>query len=274
MEKKLHLRNPVQTSIGFHIANTARLRLPMAMRGIFRGTPGAVICGTADTLLHEETLTRIRALVAEGCPVIAVKAGIRLLREQGIRVDYGCNMDPTWHEAAKTPVFEDVRYFAASSSHPAFLSHLLGHDAKVLIYHNFTGFPGEFQLYADWFSDFWFVQGGYTVVNRACSLAFELGAPKVFVAGAQFGWREGQGYYPPGIDYKAGNSGPVLSDRKGLIDGRPWHTKLDLLGSAEHVAALVRAGRAEVIGDSVAAGLAKHPPEWVRQHIIRPPEAA
>lgn len=271
MEKKLHLRNPVQTSIGFHIANTARLRLPMVMRGIFRGTPGAVVCGTADTLLHGECLARIRELAEAGCPVIAVKAGVTLLRDHGIPVAFACNMDPTWNEVAKTPVVEGVRYLAASSCHPALYSHLQGHDAKVLVYHNFTGFPGEFQLYADWFSDYWFVQGGYTVVNRACTLALELGAPKLFIAGAQFGWRQGQSYYPPGISYRAGNSGPELKDLEGIIDGEPWFTKLDLLGSAEHIATMIRAGMAEAIGDSLAASLARHTPEWVRERVIRPP---
>ena len=50
---------------------------------------------------------------------------------------------------------------------------------------------------------------------------------------------------------------------QGRVDGKPWKTRPDLLASAVDVARHIKQSRLKVIGDSLAAALAKHPDEYL-----------
>ncbi len=153
--------------------------------------------------------------------------------------------------------------------------YLRANKADIRIFHSACGATenglGEMDLYAKYFPDHSQPEhvacGGYTVVNRAVAAAQYMGAKRIYIAGAPFGWREGAEYYAPGVKEPAGNaSGPTLYDKK-MVDGKGWYSKADLLPSA---ASLARKAKREpnrffFIGDSLAASLAKHPEHFLQK---------
>jgi hypothetical protein len=204
--------------------------------------------------------------------VLAIKEAIDIVRGYGVGVRYSCAMDPGDQQHVKTPVHPDIYYLIASSCHPNLFKHSLGR-APIVVYHSACGVTvpeeklGELQVYQRYFPDPWFVaEGGYTVINRALSCARFMGYERVTLVGCDFGWREGADYYAKGVKGQAGNLGADMTD-EGKIDGKPWFTRPDMLASAVSVAKLVQAGYARVCGDSLAAALAKKPPEFLEQVI-------
>ena len=49
----------------------------------------------------------------------------------------------------------------------------------------------------------------------------------------------------------------------GRLDGKPWHTRPDLLASAVDVARKVKGGGVRVLGDSIAASLSLRDEEYL-----------
>lgn len=255
MPMAIRFTHPEVAHLGAHIAHAAGLGLPLAPAGRHQGRPGAVIVGLGPSLGERPVMARIAGLARRGWHVFAIKEAVRLLIEAGLPVHYAVNMDPGATEAARTPIVGNVTYCVASSCHPALFRHLAGGNASVWLFHSACGWPGEVTLYRRLFAAADVMVGGYTVANRALSLARYLGFRRLVLAGADFGWREGGGYYAPGVTAKPLGDG-VLSDH-GRVDGRPWFTRPDLLASATHVARLVKAGEVRVLGDSLAASLAR-----------------
>lgn len=121
----------------------------------------------------------------------------------------------------------------------------------------------EVEVYRRLFEHADVVIGGFTVANRALGLAKYMGFDKVVLAGADFGWRvDGKdSYYAGFVDAEPLND--VWMTDQGRVDGKPWKTRPDLLASAVDVARHIKQGRVKVVGDSLAAALAKHPDEYL-----------
>jgi hypothetical protein len=250
-----------------NIEHSASLRLPFAQKGLLKDEKGVIICGTAPSLVTGSSLREIKALQRKGYKVIGVKQAIRILPEYDIPVDFSVAMDPGEKQIHKTPIDWRVKYFVASSCHPAMFAYLMKGGVEINIFHSACGASthdmAEMDLYAKYYpNDCQYedvAMGGYTVVNRAVSLAEYLGAKKIVLAGAPFGWREGGDYYAPTVTEPASNAtGPTLDDQ-ARVDGKKWFTKADLLPSAVSIARKAKANptKFDFIGDSLAASLTR-----------------
>lgn len=262
------LVNPYAHSLMANITYAAKRGLPMVAKGDRSGI--AVVCGTGPTLLEPANLAKVRKLVAEGATVYAVKDGVRVLREHGVRCDFSVAIDPCYLQILKTPVHTDVTYCLASSCHPALYSHVLGHGARVEVFHSICGVEDEDLWYHRLFGTTDKATGGYTVANRAAWLALYRGHSTVYVAGVPFGWRQGSAYYAAGVQGKAGNLGSVYT-ADARLDGRAWHTKLDMLASAFDLHFLIRRGKVRMIGESIAQSMARKPLDFVKEHVFDKP---
>lgn len=262
----MKLVNPEVHFLPMNIEYAASLNLPFMQQGALAEAKGAVVCGTAPSLVKGSTLREIKRLQGIGYKVFAVKQAIRILPEYGIIPDFSVAMDPGEKQIKKTPLDPRVTYLVASSCHPRMFDYLLKGGANVVLFHSACGAATEnlceMDIYAKHFpknSSYESVaSGGFTVVNRAIAVAEWMGAKRIYVAGAPFGWREDEDYYAPTITEPAGNaSGPTLDDQ-GRVDGKRWYSKADLLPSAMSVARKAKAnpGKFFFIGDSLAASLA------------------
>lgn len=262
----MKLVNPEVKFLPMNIEYAASLRLPFVQKDALADEKGVIVCGTAPSLVKASALREIVRLKGLGYKIFAVKQAIRILAEYEIQPDYSVAMDPTERQIKKTPIDPKVTYFVASSCHPRMFDYLLKGGANVVLFHSACGAATEtlceMDLYAKYFPENCeyegVASGGYTVVNRAVAVAQWLGAKKIYVAGAPFGWREGDDYYAPTVTEPAGNAtGPTLDDQ-GRVDGKKWFTKADLLPSALSLARKAKAepGRFAFIGDSLAASLA------------------
>ena len=114
----------------------------------------------------------------------------------------------------------------------------------------------EVQIYDEMFPNADVMCGGFTVSNRALALAKFMGFDKVVLAGTDFGWREkGKSHYSDLVSVDTLDSSYMTDNAQ--VDGREWFTKPDQLASAVDIAHKQKAGEIEVLGDSLAAALAK-----------------
>lgn len=268
MTKELKLVNPHLQFLHLNVKNAAKLKLPFLQRDVLAKEKGVVVCGTAPALMEPKTLREIRRLADLGYKVFAVKQAIRLLTNECIPVSFSFAMDPGEKQIRKTPLQKGVNYIVASSCHPVMFDYLLDAGMEVSIFHSACGVTEgelhEMQVYEKYFPDNCGMDqvacGGYTVVNRAVAAAEYMGAKRIYIAGAPFGWRPEAEYYAPGVKEPAGNAtGPTLYDQK-QVDGKGWYSKADLMPSAVSIAhkAKQNPGRIHFIGESLAASLAKH----------------
>lgn len=262
----MKLVNPEGRFLPMNIEYAASLNLPFVQKGALAEAKGVVVCGTAPSLVKGPSLREIKRLQGIGYKVFAVKQAICILTEYDIVPDFSVAMDPGEKQIKKTPLDPRVTYFVATSCHPRMFDYLLKGGANVVLFHSACGASTEtlceMDLYAKYFPENCSYEsvacGGFTVVNRAVAVARWLGAKKIHVAGAPFGWREGDDYYAPTVSEPAGNaSGPTLDDQ-GRVDGKRWYSKADLLPSAMSLARKAKAepNRFVFIGDSLAASLA------------------
>lgn len=267
MSQTLQLTNSQTAFLPMNIEYSASLKLPFAKKNLLENERGVVICGTAPSLVSGATLREIKSLQRKGYKVMAVKQAIRILPEYDIGVDYSVAMDPGEKQIRKTPIDWRVKYFVASSCHPVMFDYLQKGGVEINIFHSACGAAthdmAEMDLYAKFYpNDCTYedvAMGGFTVVNRAVALSEYLGAKRIVIAGAPFGWREGDDYYAPTVTEPASNaSGPTLDDQ-ARVDGKKWFTKADLLPSAASLARKAKANpaRFSFIGDSLAASLAR-----------------
>ena len=104
--------------------------------------------------------------------------------------------------------------------------------------------------------------GGFTVGNRAAALAKYMGFREIYLAGLDFGWREGDDYYAAFC--KASPMRDVFMNDKGAVDGKTWYSRPDLLASAVDIAHKIRSGELKVLGDSLALALSKKDDEYLK----------
>lgn len=262
----MKLVNPEVRFLPMNIEYAANLNLPFVQRDALSDAKGVVVCGTAPSLVKAGSLREIKRLQSIGFKVFAVKQSIRILPEYGIIPDFSVAMDPGEKQIKKTPLDPRVTYLVATSCHPRMFDYLLKGGANVVLFHSACGAATEtlceMDLYAKYFPENASYEsvasGGYTVVNRAIAVAEWMGAKRISIAGAPFGWRDDEDYYAPTVTEPASNaSGPTLDDQ-GRVDGKRWYSKADLLPSAMSVARKAKAnpGKFSFIGDSLAAALA------------------
>ena len=273
----LKLINLETNFLWMNIKYSATLGLPYAEKDSLKNERGVIVCGTAPSLVRGSSLREIQRLKKLGYKICAVKQAIRILNEYDIKPDFSVAMDPGEKQTIKTPLDPQVIYYLASSCHPRLFNYLMKGGASVRVFHSACGAKtedlAEMEIYEKYYPNNAKItdvaMGGYTVVNRAIALSEYLGAKKIIIAGAPFGWREGDDYYAPTVTEAPGNaSGPTLNDSK-LVDGKLWYTKADLLPSAVSVARKAKADpeKFEFLGDSLASSLAARSTEFINRII-------
>jgi hypothetical protein len=303
MSHTIRFQNTETNHLGDYIRAAAARGLPLIERDSHTEARGAVVCGLGGSLQKPSVLRQVRAKAKAGWRVFALKEAIGFLREKNIPVHYSVNMDPTTREVPRTPVHEGVTYCLASSCHPELYDSIISQGGDARVYHSACGYtkikfdPGfvmeltdqqksivlgnfvyatddgcefcpvavgvvdEVAHYRELFGNGDTMCGGFTVGNRAVALAHYMGFPHILAAGLDFGWRDGGTYYAEFC--KAEPLRDVFMHDDGKVDGRPWHTRPDLLASAVDLARKARRGMVTIIGDSLAASLAKRDDEYL-----------
>jgi hypothetical protein len=145
--------NPEFERLGNHLKSSAARGLPMAKRDMHAGERGAIICGLGPSIQKPSVLREIRDKAKKGWYIFGLKEAATFLKDKGIKVHYGCNMDPGPQECGRTPIYEDVTYCLASSCHPELYDHVLSNGGKVLIFHSACGYT-EKMMKPGFFIDF------------------------------------------------------------------------------------------------------------------------
>ena len=138
-----------------------------------------------------------------------------------------------------------------------------GGPCEVQLFHSACGLPNELQLYGELFAPADCMTGGYNVVNRALALAKYMGAVGMILAGVDSGWRPGSAFYADGTDNRPGVD---MSDH-GVVDGREWMTRPDMLASAVALARFAKQNPVEFIGDVLPAKLVKKDEAFLKQCV-------
>lgn len=276
MVQAIEFNNPNVKNLGKFIVANSRRGLPVVERDILKGIKGAVVCGSAPTLVLPSTLAKIRSAVRRGFVIFACNEATRILHDAGVKFDYGVAMDPGVEVIDRLPVYSGPTYCLASSCNPALYEHIASNGGKVLIYHSACGWLGEMDLYYRLYANGDTVQGGFTVANRAIGLAHYMGIRRLMLCGMGFGYRKDAQYYAPGTKGKFLERA-VMSD-SGLVDGEEWFSHPDMIASAATVARLIKAqsidveGKMEkaptsIIGDSLAASIAKRDDAFIDELV-------
>ena len=251
---KIKFVNPNSDNYDRNIRHAASLGLPCYKQDELEGNPTVVVVGSGPSLKDPEVIAGIKHYVdEENALIFACKAAIKILHDEGFKVDYGVSMDPGAHIAAPNKIFKapGTKHIIASSSDPELFEYLK--DEQVIIFHSATGYEKEVELYNELFETSTCMGGGYNVVNRAVSAAFFMGAGKIVLAGTDCGWRKEQEMYADGPAHRAGVD---MSDH-GVVDGKEWMTRPDMLASGVALAKLAKKRQGDIVflGDTLPSKL-------------------
>jgi hypothetical protein len=107
-----------------------------------KDSPGVVIASTGPSIEDHDVLTEIHDLVVNrGYDLIALKESIKFLRDgHNLPVKYSVSMDPGRdRQITRTPVYDDVVYFVASSCSSELFDHI-SKGATVEVFHSACGY--------------------------------------------------------------------------------------------------------------------------------------
>jgi hypothetical protein len=195
----------------------------------------------------------------------------------GFCIDQGPEMLKEWLRTF------DVKYLVSSSINPQLTDHLLREKRKLVWFHNHLGITNpegyegryELDLYRYNFPTSVSVGHGLNAVPRAVCLAMCLGFKKAYVYGADCSarpdykhmphmdtksyaeWMKGLVLYADGRNALEcyGENSPFVEAPD--LNGRRWHTRPDMVVSAQHLLDLEKAypGRIELVGDTLPNAL-------------------
>ena len=277
-EPEIHLENPVQAHFASFVVGNAQYCDHVVEADTAKGQH-LILCGAGPSLMDT---------AAEWCPkgdqIWGCNSAVTWLYDQGHKPTHGFTVDQTPHMVAEWRNPPPVEYLVASSCHPHLIQLLLGRGRSLRFFHNFVGIrqrpvswadeDGVMQAasYEDWLYMTLYPMtvragSGLNSVNRAIDIALWMGFDKITLLGADCALRIRTP--PPSADdheaYRrwlddtimhadggsATASGATAMTMGGLIDGRHWETKVDLVISAVWLVKAVKylKGRLEIIGD-------------------------
>lgn len=306
--QKIKFVNPNTDNYENNIRSCAARRLPMAKADLHLGSTAVVCGSGPSLkdpeVLKRIKQEQDNGAIVYACKA-AIRFlddhGIKV--DYGVSMDPGAHIaDPR-----KIAKVKGVTHIIASTSDPDVFEYLLGSDygdpSTVWVFHSATGFQRviewdsdewdelsnnekkdyvtmeekddagvmrsyhvltEVNLYANLFPDGAVMGGGFNVVNRTVTLANYMGAAKIVLAGADSGWRDGVEMYCDGPEHRPG----VNMTDKGVVDGKNWNTRPDMLASAVALAKLAKeAGedKFDILGDTLPASLVNKPVEFLNQ---------
>ena len=247
-----------------------------------------VICGAGPSLRDH-----MHDWCSRGDQLWGVNSALPYLVKEGFAVTQGVTVDQTpemCHEWFSAP---DVEYLVPSTVHPHLTQYLLGRGRRLRFFHNFVGIRGSpvtshtaagdtrTLSYEDWLYSLLYEStvrcgSGLNSVTRAIDLALYMGAGKITVLGADCALRVRA---PLGAEVISGSpehlawlhtaemhadgghaltSGATPLTFGGVIDGRHWETKPDMIISAVWLNKMrqLLQGRLVLIGDTLPNALA------------------
>jgi hypothetical protein len=274
--------------------NAARARGRMVLHDSALGQH-IVICGAGPSL-------RAVTELPKADEIWACNSALPYLIDHGLPVTHGFTVDQgaamarpmEWGRA------DDVCYYVPSSAHPNLLDVLESHNRDLRFFHSFLGIPDE----ADWVpkkdrlgkwvtsQEMWLYRSlydqsvqvghGLNSVPRAVCLALAMGASRITIYGADCGmpdgppapefgtpayadWVNGLVMYADGrtVGQCYGVDQPVA---EAVLDGRRWHTRVDMAVSATHLHELRKGFPDRVIefvGDTLPNAMRVDDPEFM-----------
>jgi len=232
-----------------YIWDNAQWPFPTLPQNAYKGQQ-LIICGAGPSL--EQAHNRIKQHHGH---VWACNSALNYLTEHGLKVTHGCAIEQT--ERMYTEVWTDppdVAYFLASSCHPGLVTHLMKAGIRrVAFFHNFTGVPGEYELYQNCYEPTIVTGEGLNVTNRMLGVALHLGYSKIWLAGVDCAISEDGAFHAGGAtqdDRVYMDGTPEFSAAIGTPD-RHWRSTPDMLMSAIDFAKKQQKypSRVKIIGD-------------------------
>jgi hypothetical protein len=259
-----------------------------------------VICGAGPSLRDEAA-----AWCPQGDQVWGCNSAAIWLHDHGHKVTHAFTVDQTAHMLEEWATTPDLEYLIASTVHPNLAELLNGRGRRARYFHNFVGInrpplrDGDQVLpYEDWMYQVFFPStvrcgSGLNAVNRALDLADFMGFEKITILGADCALRFTTPQPDPALGMEEhlrwlreevvmhADGGHALASNAtmitllGVIDGREWLVKPDMIISAVH---LVKArqllndpkrggvvDRVTFIGDTLPNALKDKPDEYLKR---------
>jgi hypothetical protein len=265
-----------------YIRANATLATRMVTLGMGKGRTLA-ICGAGPSLA--ETAEDME----QADEVWACNSALPYLWDRKLRVTHGVTIDQgeamlADHEFGRCL---PVQYLLASSAHPMLAKRLTAARRRVTFFHSFLGIPDpddwdadakgmgyELHLYTTLFSTSIMSGHGLNTVPRAICLAMAMQYEHVWVYGADCAaartdepmpardtaayraWMSRLRFYADGRPASVYGDTPIA---EGEVGGRTWHTRADMVISAQHLLDLQREyQRITYVGDVLPNALAQH----------------
>ena len=268
---------------GYILANAAVARR-MVQEGTHAGR-SVTICGAGPSLAtYADTGTD---------DVWACNSALPYLKRHRQRVTHGFCIDQgpamltEWRRTFAIP------YYVASSVNPALVAHLVAHGRTLTFFHSYLGMPDppdwtspdgdsyEMHLYRRKFPTSVQVGYGLNSVPRAVCLALIMGYTAVRVVGADcacapdappmpaYGTRAYTEWIDALVMYADGRTagqcfGHEATMAEAVIDGVRWHTRADMVISAQHLLDLCATyqGRVWLEGHGLPLAFSRQGPEF------------
>lgn len=257
-----------------------------------------VICGAGPSLRHHAA-----KWCAKGDQVWACNSALPYLVREGHKVTHGFTVDQTPHMCAEWHTTPDVEYLIASTVHPHLVALLAARGRSFTFFHNYVGIQerpvqwpdengvlqgAEFEdwMYLTFYPPTIRAGSGLNAVTRAIDVAEFMGFRKIVVLGADCaievtrpmprGVRAGSPEHVRWLKEatimhadgsNAISSGATPMTMHGVIDGRHWETKPDMVITATWLVKMRRrmGNRLTLIGDTLPNALRNKSDEFLER---------
>lgn len=247
----IQFTNPLADQFkAFAVTNRRRSAIQMAKRNVFAGESLA-LCAPGPSLVDAVRDGRLDGFDQ----VWACNSAATYLHDHGIRVDGAIGIDQTLGLKREWTRVIDTTYYVASSVHPETIDHLVAKGARLRWFHNAVGFPNELSYYRRrWPRPACVMSHGANVCPRTIGLAFWMGFTSVDVFGADCALGANDLAHANGESVTDAYGTQAIS--QGVIDGRIWRTRPDMLLAAVDLARFARSYPVTLHGDTLAQALA------------------
>lgn len=295
--KTIQLHSPMSDNMGPFIVGNAEHAHRVVKQGDAEGKV-LVICGAGPSLRDHAA-----EYCPKGDEVWGVNSALPWLYENGHKVTHGITVDQTPMVLKEWVTAPPVEYLLASSVHPHLVEYLMGSMRDITFFHSFVNVKrppvawedehGKTQVasYEDWLYMLLYegtcrAGSGLNSATRAVDVAVYRGFAKIYLLGADSAMRvsepmpesvkegperERQAWLAAHTEFHADGGSAVTNGQTsltmtGVVGGRSWTTKPDLLISAVQIARWLRPGglpQLEVVGDVLPNYLAKEPDDII-----------
>ena len=257
-----------------------------------------ILCGAGPSLAET---------AAEWCPqgdqIWGCNSAVTWLQGNGHKPTHAFTVDQTPVMLKEWYSLPDVEYLCATTVHPHLTEFIRSRGRTLRFFHNYVGikgapvtFQGETMDYETWLYCVLFpttvrAGSGLNSVNRAVDVALNMGFAKITILGADcairlkrpkplnmvHGDRAHRKWLTKHTVMHASGSNAITNGQTamtmgGLVDGRYWETKPDMIISAVWLEMIRRKseGRVELVGDTLPNALRNKDVEFLKRlpHLV------